>query len=662
MDSPADVPQFQPSRQHARGKAWPIRLLAPFSSLRMAVMLIIAITVVIGVATYYERDFGRHAAAVKIYHAWWFSALWGLIALNIFGAAAVRFPWKRRQLGFVVVHAGLLLLIAGFWQSRGRLDGLLEVPTGEAAHQIAGERDQLTIVDGNGSGARSATVAFDAVTFAGLPSFLAYLARPFQDREAPPLVRGEPLRRLLTDSVWDGIRHGAKVTDGFPRVSITGCVLWGDLTMAYGPGLPGDPAAVGVDLRLRPPGQAEQVLPRVWLAADGETNHDIGPVQLSLGRTRFASLADALLADGDNLPEVPTLAVHHAGGVHREAIAADLPQTITVSAELSIIVDRRLERPRFDGSSLSEDAESPLDPLLILRVGEGTEDQRRWRMVPVFACHPASLAVLPEEPGAEFLYEHPLLRSGDSGQRLNAYAVLSPDGTLVCTAVSRSRGRLPGLRIAAGAEGSWTLPLGAMQGSAQVRFLPQARKQPRPILVAGRDAEVTPRWVEVEVVKGAARGRVWLLRDGRSAGFERLVLDDGSEMLLRYGSEVYDLKQRHGFSVKLERFRETRDPGGEKVAGYESDIQLLREGAEPETRRVVMNEPVTCNGVTLYQSSFQPQRDDFGRPIPGLYHSSVFTAATDPGRPLKYLGSLVLVCGMTLIAVLNRRIPVARQP
>src|SRR5690606_10175615 len=132
--------------------AWPIRLLAPFSSLRMAVTLIIAITVVIGVATYYERDFGRHAAAVKIYHAWWFSALWGLIALNIFGAAAVRFPWKKRQLGFVVVHAGLLLLIAGFWQSRGRLDGLLEVPTGEVAHQIAGERDQLTIVDGSGSG------------------------------------------------------------------------------------------------------------------------------------------------------------------------------------------------------------------------------------------------------------------------------------------------------------------------------------------------------------------------------------------------------------------------------------------------------------------------------------------------------------------------------
>src|SRR5436305_779149 len=82
-----------------------------------AALTIAALAAVIGVATWYERDYGRHAAATMIYTSWWFAAIFVLLAINIFGAAAVRYPWKRRQHGFVVVHIGLLTLIAGFFRS-----------------------------------------------------------------------------------------------------------------------------------------------------------------------------------------------------------------------------------------------------------------------------------------------------------------------------------------------------------------------------------------------------------------------------------------------------------------------------------------------------------------------------------------------------------------
>ena len=40
----------------------------------------------------------------------WFVTVLGLLAMNILAAAIVRFPWKMSQIGFVVTHAGLLLV------------------------------------------------------------------------------------------------------------------------------------------------------------------------------------------------------------------------------------------------------------------------------------------------------------------------------------------------------------------------------------------------------------------------------------------------------------------------------------------------------------------------------------------------------------------------
>ena len=50
--------------------------------------------------------------------------------MNILCAALIRYPWKRRQTGFVVTHAGLLILLAGSFYSVRTADegqvGMLE--------------------------------------------------------------------------------------------------------------------------------------------------------------------------------------------------------------------------------------------------------------------------------------------------------------------------------------------------------------------------------------------------------------------------------------------------------------------------------------------------------------------------------------------------------
>ena len=86
------------------------RLLA---SLKLAVTLIVLLAAILAAATFVESDKGRDYARWYFYTQTWFVALLGMLGVNILSATLIRFPWKLRQFGFVVTHAGLLVLLAG---------------------------------------------------------------------------------------------------------------------------------------------------------------------------------------------------------------------------------------------------------------------------------------------------------------------------------------------------------------------------------------------------------------------------------------------------------------------------------------------------------------------------------------------------------------------
>ena len=64
-----------------------------------------------------------------------------------------------------------------------------------------------------------------------------------------------------------------------------------------------------------------------------------------------------------------------------------------------------------------------------------------------------------------------------------------------------------------------------------------------------------------------------------------------------------------------------------------------------EQRQIAMNEPLTVGKFTFYQSSFEDS--------PSGGKRSVLSVAYDPGRRLKYLGSL-MICAGTLLMFLVR--------
>jgi len=110
-------------------------LFGALASLRLAVAVIGASAVVLGWATFVESRYGTEAVHFGIYGAWWFAGLVGLLGLNVLCAAAIRFPWRRHQTGFLITHAGILVLLVGCLLSRmGGIDAQLPVFEGGTGH------------------------------------------------------------------------------------------------------------------------------------------------------------------------------------------------------------------------------------------------------------------------------------------------------------------------------------------------------------------------------------------------------------------------------------------------------------------------------------------------------------------------------------------------
>ncbi len=109
------------------------------------------------------------------------------------------------------------------------------------------------------------------------------------------------------------------------------------------------------------------------------------------------------------------------------------------------------------------------------------------------------------------------------------------------------------------------------------------------------------------------------------------LFGDAEMYVLTYGNRRLPLD----FEMYLKNFEVGRYQGTMRAASYQSLVYL---GDEQREVLISMNEPLKHKGFTFYQASFQ--EDEMGRPT-----ASVLSVNYDPGRWLKYLGSLLIVFG-----------------
>ncbi len=125
-----------------------------------------------------------------------------------------------------------------------------------------------------------------------------------------------------------------------------------------------------------------------------------------------------------------------------------------------------------------------------------------------------------------------------------------------------------------------------------------------------------------------------------------LALSNGDKQV-RFQIKSRELKLP--YQITLDRFKMDKNPGTNDPASYESFVSLLdgRTNKAASNHHVFMNNPLKYDDFTFYQSSyFQVGQDEYG---------SAFSVNFDPGRPVKYLGSLLLVFGSMWHFALRRR-------
>lgn len=113
VEAETSAPKAKVSRRPAshRGMGWTMVHL--FGSLKLAMFLFAVIIVASAIGTIEESRFDARVAQHKIYNAGWFTAWLVVLCLNLAGAAFTRWPWKKRHTGFIVTHAGIIILLIG---------------------------------------------------------------------------------------------------------------------------------------------------------------------------------------------------------------------------------------------------------------------------------------------------------------------------------------------------------------------------------------------------------------------------------------------------------------------------------------------------------------------------------------------------------------------
>ena len=587
----------------------PAQVFKFLASLKLAVLLIVVLAAVLSGATILEAEQGREYAMWYVYGSLWFCGLLALLGVNILAATLIRFPWKKRQIGFVVTHAGLLVLLCGAIQTfLGGVEGQVSLLEGESADKIVLTNQSAIFVSRNKQKGREETafsfrpgpvdwpagktLDFGAEDGLGL-KLLGYCRHGREKTEwlADESKLGAPVLNLILSD-----KNGQRVQDGWLEGNVFG---------------------------------GEAVL--------GPTKYDIFPVS-------FESMARDFLEPptADALGERGLLSVHYQGERLEVAIDKQLGQEVTLgggAVRVEIVEYLANARPTPEGRFASR-GEEPKNPMLELKVHlPGAENAIRQV---AFACRPLLNldAVHGRQCPVKFWYHHPATVSAPGAEFLQ-----TPDGKLYCRAIVEGSTQPPrevrqGDRIRLGSDFAVSLAEYLPHARQQITFLPAAKDT--------GDGNRLEAAALVEVSLAGIPYRVWLRRDDPRFGQEWLITDQGP-VKVSFGYDHYPLD----FVLRLKDFQQDLNPGGMGAAAFASQVRVVDPARKiDEEREISLNQPLVHGKFTFYQASFQDAAH--GK------ETSILAATYDPGRRMKYLGSL-MICGGIFVMFYLRSYMAPRQ-
>ncbi|MCA9401406.1 MAG: cytochrome c biogenesis protein ResB [Candidatus Omnitrophica bacterium] len=121
-------------------------------SLSFTVFICLFLIMLLIVSTTMESKYGTDMAQKVFYQSKWFDCVLALLWLNIFCSTVLRFPFKKKHIGFLITHASILALLIGALMSRTwGVEGQMLLFEGDTRKAIANRGYFLDVVFPNGT-------------------------------------------------------------------------------------------------------------------------------------------------------------------------------------------------------------------------------------------------------------------------------------------------------------------------------------------------------------------------------------------------------------------------------------------------------------------------------------------------------------------------------
>ncbi|MBI3925578.1 MAG: cytochrome c biogenesis protein ResB [Armatimonadetes bacterium] len=512
------------------------------ASLKLAVLLLLALAVILAFATYYESEYDAKTAHHLVYGSPFFAAFLFLLGVNVFCAAAIRYPWKRHQLGFVLTHAGILTILAGSLVTMfSGLEGALTLKEGESGSRVA--LDQPVLYLGQGD----KRVAEISAEFRWNP--------PREGNECRyPLVEG-------TTAVVDRYYHNALE----------------EVTYQEDPMGKEGPA---IKLRLH----NSQVDSTQWLSASsGPVN--VGPATIELRQLSSPPDVERFLRK-EQAPEKGELQLLVDGQPHRIRVA-ELPEGRRFpigTTGISLRLVRYLPYAVVENQQLVSRSDDPINPAVELEISDQAGSSQTWLLFAKMSDLNTPTAGKGEPLTVRALYA---FEPGDETARTLTLGV-DPAGKLF---YRRDDGSAGPVSLRADVATGWMdlqfQVVELVRQGRRVRDFREIRPK-RPSAEEG-----PPPAIRLRVEGSSEPGPHWF----QQGDVIRVPGPAGSSdpLVLGYGLKTADT----GVQVRLKDFRIGYDPGTENPASYSSVVEV--DGVE---HVIAMNEPMVQKGYTFFQSSY----------------------------------------------------------
>lgn len=584
------------------------RVFKFFSSVKLAVPLMAILLVLSAAGTVFESNYNSQYATLIVYRAWYFELLLVLLWSNIFCATLSRIPFKKHHTGFVITHIGLLLLLAGSLVTATLgVDGELRIEEGKSENTVYLQSLELRATRPDLMTTRS--FAID---------------RPLEKLDLAALSQIN--QELSSASLQiDQIEPFVEVKDGYTQ----------DPSLQAGP-------AVEFELKSNFFNLVE------WLHTDSRPELSMGPATFQIAWDK--STQKVKPKSGVSVPRKgQEILIVRKASDQTEMARVEINQLRSRPLRVGSFSIKLLKRYRNAAVVNGKIADNPTRssdhsaPNLALELQLEHRGQKLREVV--FQKFPQFSLLKDPEFGLKFEL---LSDSGSPEQNPQTETSSQSGGNLIRFLLTKNQEQKPSITLALSKNGKEILrkpifenqPIQTPWMGIQVtikKVISSANPGDTvmPTSLAKR-APFAPSAAMISFPAEGQRKKTWLI-EGSSQDFNL----SQQSIQLYYGPKTIKLP----FEVSLLQFKKKDYPGTSTPMSFESDVSLSDLPGKKLT--ISMNEPLKSHGFTLYQASFISE--------PGRPNISVFSVNQDPGRIIKYLGSLILITGIAVYTIMRSR-------